>query len=154
MASCCEWRVSGPHGGPTEGPLMPRLHETIETRLPLDDAFAFVADFANAPRWDPGTVTSTRIDEGPLGAGARYALGVRMRGRVAPMEYRVTGWEPGRRVVLRGTGSGVEAVDSILFSPANAGTRVDYTADIRLTGWMRLLAPFAGGAFRKIASNA
>ena len=27
---------------------MTRLHETIETPLPLDEAFAFVADFANA----------------------------------------------------------------------------------------------------------
>ena len=31
---------------------------------------------------------------------------------------------------------------------------VDYTADIRLTGWMRLAAPFAGGAFEKIGKDA
>ena len=134
---------------------MPRLHETVTTSLPIDDAFAFVADFANAPHWDPGTATSERLDDGPVGVGARYRLGVRMGGRVAPMEYRVVGWEPGRRVVLRGHGSGVDAVDDIRFSAAPAGgTSVDYTADIRLVGWMRLLGPFAGGAFRRIASQA
>jgi len=31
---------------------------------------------------------------------------------------------------------------------------VDYTADIRLTGWRRLLEPFAGGAFKRLAANA
>ena len=73
---------------------MPRLHETIDTDLPIDEAFAFVADFANASRWDPGVATSERIDDGPVGVGARYRLGIRMRGRVTPMEYQVTTFEP------------------------------------------------------------
>ncbi len=133
---------------------MTRLQETIETSLPVDEAFAFVADFANSPVWDPNTATSTRIDDGPLGVGARYQLGVKMRGRVAPMEYRVTTWEPGRRVVLQGVGSNVSATDEIRFAPIATGTRIDYTADIHLTGWMRLAEPFAGGAFSKIATDA
>ena len=133
---------------------MPILHETVTTELPIERAFAFVADFANAPAWDPGTASSERIDEGPVGVGATYRLGVRMGGRVAPMEYRVTRWEPPVRVVLHGAGSGVRAVDDIRFAETSGGTTVDYTADIRLTGWLRLLAPFAGGAFRRIGSRA
>ena len=133
---------------------MTRLRETIDTTLPIDETFAFVADFANARHWDPGVATSERIDPGPVGVGARYRLGVRMRGKVAPMEYRVTTWEPGRRVVLAGEGSNVSAVDEIRFEPTPTGTRIDYTADIRLTGWMRLVEPFAGGAFEKIAKDA
>ena len=133
---------------------MTRLQETIETPLPLDDAFAFVADFANSSLWDPGVATSERIDPGPVGVGARYRLGVRMRGNVSPMEYRVTTWEPNRRVVLAGEGSNVSAVDEIRFEETSTGTRIDYTADIRLTGWMRIVEPFAGGAFEKIAKDA
>jgi carbon monoxide dehydrogenase subunit G len=133
---------------------MPRLHETIETSLPIDETFAFVADFANCSQWDPNTVTSERIDEGPVRIGARYDLGVRQRGSVVPMEYRVTEWEPGRRVVLAGEGSNVRATDEIRFEPTPTGTRIDYTADISLTGWMRLAEPLAGGAFAKIARDA
>ena len=133
---------------------MTRLHEIIETPLPVDEAFAFVADFANAQHWDPGVASSERLDPGPVGLGARYRLGVRMRGRVAPMEYRITTWEPMSRVVLTGEGSNVSAVDEIWFEPAGSGTRIDYTADIRLGGWMRLAQPFAGGAFEKIAKDA
>ena len=129
------------------------FRERIETTLPLDEAFAFVADFANAAQWDPGVASSERLDDGPVRIGARYRLGVRMGGRVAPMEYRVTAYEPGRRVVLAGTGSGVEAVDEIVFTATSAGTRIDYTADIRLRGWMRLAAPFAGGALARIVRN-
>lgn len=133
---------------------MTRLREQIETTLPIDDVFAFIADFANSLAWDPGTATSTRIDAGPVGVGARYQLGVRMRGRVVPMEYRITRFEPPRRVVLDGSGSGVTAVDDIRFEPAGTGTRVDYAADIRLGGVLRLVQPFLGGAFAKIAHDA
>jgi hypothetical protein len=130
------------------------LKERIETRLGVDDAFAFVADFANAQQWDPGVASSVRIDPGPVAVGARYRLGVRMGGRVAPLEYVITRLEPGRRVVLEGRGSGVKAVDEIAFEPSSTGTTIRYVADIRLTGLLGLLAPFAGGAFRRIAANA
>ena len=133
---------------------MTRLTERIQTTLPIDEVFAFVADFANSMHWDPGVATSERIDAGPVGLGARYRLGVRLRGRVAPMEYRITTFEAPHRVVLTGEGSGVSAVDEIRFEPAGTGTRIDYTADIRLGGLMRLAQPFAGGAFAKIARDA
>jgi hypothetical protein len=73
---------------------MPRLHETIETSLPPEDAFAFIADFANSKVWDPGVATAERIDPGPVGLGARYNVGVLLRGKVSPMEYRITTFEP------------------------------------------------------------
>jgi carbon monoxide dehydrogenase subunit G len=134
---------------------MPRLHEIIETPLPIDDAFTFVADFANSMHWDPGVATSDRVGDGPVGVGTRYRLGVRMRGRVVPMMYAITAFEPPHRVVLAGDGSGVSAIDEIRFEPLpDGGTRVDYTADIRLGGWMRLIEPFVGGAFEKIAKDA
>jgi carbon monoxide dehydrogenase subunit G len=130
------------------------LREQIFTTLPVDEVFAFVADFANAQRWDPGVATSVRTSDGPVGQGSRFRLGVRMRGRVVPMDYRITAFEPPRRVVLTGTGSGVHAVDDIRFEATHAGTRIDYVADIRLRGLMRLAAPFAGGALAKIARDA
>ena len=133
---------------------MTRLHEQIETTLPPDVAFPFVADFANSSRWDPGVSDSVRLDEGPVRVGARYRLQVRMGGRWTPMEYRVAVFEPIRRVVLNGAGSGVVAIDEIRFEPTGSGTRIDYTADIRLGGLLRLVQPFLGGAFRKIAKDA
>jgi dehydrogenase/reductase SDR family member 12 len=130
------------------------LHERIETALPVEDAFDFVADFANSSRWDPGVASSERLDPGPLQEGARYRLGVRVAGRVNQMEYRVTTLEPPHRVVLTGRGSGVVAVDDIRFEESPAGTLIDYRADIRLQGLLRLLEPFLGRAFDSIGRNA
>lgn len=133
---------------------MTRITEHIETPLEPEAAFAFIADFANAMHWDPGTVTSERIDDGHVGLGARYRLGVRLGGRVAPMEYRISTFQPPHRVVLVGEGSGISAVDEIRFAPSGSGTRIDYTADIRLGGVLRLVQPFLGRAFAKLGREA
>jgi carbon monoxide dehydrogenase subunit G len=133
---------------------MPLLHEQVETRLPIQAAFTYLADFANAATWDPGTATSRRLDDGPVRVGSRFELGVRMAGSVRPMTYRIVRLEPNRQVVLEGTGSGVAATDTLTFEATPHGTRIDYAADIRLLGWRRLLEPFAGGAFARIAGAA
>ena len=86
---------------------MTTLTERIDTALPIDDTFAFVADFANSAIWDPGVATAERLDTGAVGLGSRFRLGVRLGGRVAPMEYRIAVFEPPTRVVLVGSGSGV-----------------------------------------------
>jgi carbon monoxide dehydrogenase subunit G len=134
---------------------VPVLREQLQTDLPIDDAFSFIADFANASRWDPGVATAERINGGgPAQVGAQYELGIRMGGGVVPMEYRIVELEPARRVVLSGRGSGVVATDDIRFEAREGRTHIDYVADIRLTGLRRLVAPFAGGTFARIARDA
>jgi carbon monoxide dehydrogenase subunit G len=133
---------------------MTRLNERIRTGLPIEEAFSYLADFANAEEWDPGVDRARRIGEGPVGIGARYELGVRKGDRVVPMEYRITEYEPPRRVVLVGSGSGVEATDEIRFERQGGETVVEYIADINLTGLGRLVQPLLGGTFRRIAEDA
>ena len=133
---------------------MTRLREQIRTSLGPEAAFAYVADFANSMHWDPGVATSRRIDDGRVGVGARFELGVRLGGRVPLMEYRISVFEPSARVVLVGEGSGISAVDEIRFLPDGTGTLIDYTADIRLGGALRLVQPFLGRAFAKVGRDA
>lgn len=134
---------------------MPVLREQLQTDLPIEDTFAFIADFANASRWDPGVASAERIDGGgPTRVGACYQLKIRMGSGVVPMEYRIVELEPVRRAVLSGRGSGVLAVDEIRFETREGRTHIDYIADIRLTGLRRLVAPFAGRTFERIARDA
>ncbi len=133
---------------------MTRLYEQIETALPPERAFDFVADFANADRWDPGVTRSVGLDDGPIRLGSRFELDVRMGRRTAPMTYHVAALERPRRVVLVGAGSGVDAVDEIVFEPTGSGTRIRYTADIRLTGPLRVVQPFLSRAFERIGRDA
>ena len=62
---------------------MPRLHETIDTHLPLDDAFAFVSDFANAPKRIKSILRVNVLTPGPVGVGTRFTETRVMFGREA-----------------------------------------------------------------------
>ena len=55
---------------------MARYRTTIESSLPPDVAFAELADFSSAERWDPGVISARRVDNGELGLGSRFHLEV------------------------------------------------------------------------------
>jgi carbon monoxide dehydrogenase subunit G len=75
-------------------------------------------------------------------------------GRTLPMTYEVTAWDPPNRVVLRGEGSTVTAVDDIRFEAIDAGTRIRYSADLRLKGLLKLAEPFLKGRFDRTGREA
>jgi hypothetical protein len=56
--------------------------------------------------------------------------------------------------VLVGEGSGVWTEDVITFAETEIGTRVEYEAEIRLSGLLGLLQPLLGRAFDGIAKGA
>jgi hypothetical protein len=133
---------------------MTTLVEHVTTPLAREAAFAYVADFSRQAEWDPNTASSRRIDDGELGVGARFALNVKMGTRTTPMEYRITEYQAPTQVVLVGEGSGVWSQDRITFSEAPEGTRVDYVAEIKLSGLLGAIQPLLGRAFAGIAKGA
>ena len=133
---------------------MVMLREEVEVGVPVDDAFAFVGDFANAEVWDPGVESSNNVSGSPIGVGTRYDLIVIFGERKLPMTYEVTVFDPPRRVVLEGTGSTVTAVDDIRFEATADGTRIRYTADLRLRGIARIAEPLLRGRFHETGRRA
>ena len=123
------------------------LKEILEVARPLDEVFAFVGDFANTKDWDPGVADSRKVTDGPIGVGTRYAVDVVFNGRKLPMTYEVTAWDPPNRVVLKGEGSTVTAVDDIRFEAIPTGTRIRYSAELRLKGLLKLMEPFLSKRF-------
>ena len=133
---------------------MTKLIESLETPLPREAAFAYVADWGRQAEWDPNTLSATRIGEGAPEVGARYSLEVKMGRKAVPMEYRITELDAPSRIVLVGEGSGVWTEDVIAFADSPAGTRVDYSAEIKLSGLLGLVQPLLGRAFDGIAKGA
>jgi carbon monoxide dehydrogenase subunit G len=133
---------------------MTLLKEEFETSKPLQAVFDFVGDFANARSWDPGVASADQVTEGPIGVGTRYSLMVMFSGRKLPMTYEVTEWDPPNRVVLRGEGSTVTAVDDIRFEATPGGTRVRYSADLKLKGLLGLAEPLFKTRFERTGKDA
>ncbi len=133
---------------------MIRLSESATTRLSRKDAFRHIGDFGNIDQWDPGVISSSKSTPGPVGPGTVYDLVLTYRGRRLEMQYEVIDHVPGSRIVLEGTGSVVKAIDVIEFSDFDDGTRIEYTADLSLTGLARLFEPLLKDRLTKIGTDA
>ena len=89
------------------------------------------------------------LTRGPWASGVASGWGSGWARASRTMDYRISVFEPPTRVVLVGSGSGVSAVDEIRLERLATGTRLDYTADIRLGGVLRLVEPFLGAHLRE-----
>ena len=135
---------------------MVRVREIIEVTASPNDAFDYVADFANSAEWDPGVESAERVGSGPIGVGSEYRLVVTFRKTRLPMTYRCTEYESPRRVVLEGEGSTIHALDEIVVepSPSGSGSRITYTADLSMKGVLKAAEPFLRGAFDAMGERA
>ena len=131
-----------------------QIKRTVETGADPAAVFAYLSDFTNTEEWDPGTVSTTRV-EGEGGVGTVYENESEFNGRRSQLRYHVVERVPERRFVLSGEGKGATADDVMEFEALpDGGTRVTYTADIRLRGLGRFVEPLLSGAFKKLGDEA
>ena len=134
---------------------MTRISKTVTVPRPIDEVFAYLADFSTTEEWDPGIVSATRVDEGDLGVGSRFDLVSEFKGRRIPLTYEITTYQPPERVVIVGNGKAFTGIDDIRLSAAgDDATTVQWSADFRMKGLGRLFEPFLKGTFDKLAGDA
>jgi len=133
---------------------MPTLRRQLEVDRPLDEVWDFIGDFVNSAAWDPGVAEAVNSTGDPVRVGTVYTLVVIFGGKRSPMTYEVIEYDPPKKVVLKGEGKSVSAVDDIRFSPIPGGTRIDYVADLRLKGLAKLASPFMMGKFENLGDAA
>jgi hypothetical protein len=127
---------------------------TVDTKLEPERAFALMADFANAEGWDPSTVSSRQIGDGPVGAGARFELEMHIFGRDNSIVYEIVEFDPPSRVVLRGENAGSVSVDTITFNARGDGAAVTYDAEVTMKGAFKALAPLFAPVFKRMGDEA
>jgi uncharacterized membrane protein len=117
---------------------MPSAQHSVSIRRPVGEVFAFVADGENAMRWRPG-VLDVQHQSGE-GLGAIYRQGVKgPGGRRIAADYKVTAFEPDRRIAFRAVAGPVRPTGEYRFSSEGDATRVSLALDATLTGWKRLV---------------
>ncbi len=113
-----------------------------------------MADFSNAAQWDPGVTSAHRLDDAEIGLGSQFDLSVPIAGRAKVLRYRVSEFEPGRRVAFTATTSMLRSVDTLTFKARPAGCEMTYDADLRLTGFAGIANPLLALALRRIGDRA
>jgi hypothetical protein len=60
---------------------MASFENTVTIRRPVEDVFAFLADFENVPKWNYAIVETRKVSPGPVGVSGRHtSRPVRNRG--------------------------------------------------------------------------
>jgi carbon monoxide dehydrogenase subunit G len=128
-----------------------RAHRTLTTSTPPDQVFAFLADFRNAEKWDPGTV-SCELLEGDLGVGSTYRNVSQFLGRKTEVTYTTLERQDGRRLHFRGRNDNFTGNDRLSVSPVGGGTEVTYDADFEFHGLAQVVIPLVA-AYMPLLAN-
>ncbi len=127
---------------------------TMDVPTPPAAVYAYVADFANLPRWDPTITRVERLTPGPVGAGTHYLVVLSFLGSESTMDYVVKEFEPPVRAVLTGVAASAVATDTITVAPTPTGARLTWQAEITL-GWpARILDPLLKLLFARDVAKA
>lgn len=129
---------------------MARYVDAIDLPLPIEEAFAYLADFSRTADWDPGVIAARALTKGKAKLGSRFEVIVSFLGRRLPLEYCITEFESPTRLVLTGGDASLNSIDEITFVSRPGGTRVTYEARLELKGIRRLADPLLDMLFQRI----
>jgi uncharacterized protein YndB with AHSA1/START domain len=135
--------VNGAHADPCDdrgGPV--RVTASAQVERPIEEVFAFVADFENSPRWQSMVRESQKLSEGPIGRGARFREYANAMGSKGWVTIEITEYEPNRRVAYRSSRFGALApIAGFTFEPAAGGTSVTFSGDPNPIAPLKPLSP-------------
>lgn len=128
------------------------VQRTFTVNQPLDVVRDYLKDFTRAQDWDPGTVSCTRIDEGPIRVGSNWHNVSELRGRKTELAYRLVRLEP-QRLTFVGKNKTATSTDDIALRAIGESTSVTYHAHIVFHGIAKLADPFFKRVFEKLAGE-
>ena len=131
---------------------MNTVSRTFSVDVPPEVVVPYLADFAHAERWDPGTVRCVRIGDGPVAVGSAWHNTSRIAGISTELTYTLEQLTDGR-VVLVGRNATATSTETIDVASSGTGSRVTYTNELQFNGVARLAAPLAKLVFEKLGND-
>lgn len=135
-----------------------RVEQSVVINLPVEEIFAYVADFENLVEWSGIVIAVRKTSPGGTKVGATLRNTMRFLGRWMESTYEVVECEPGHRITLKSTSGAAPCLFCYLFEPVEGGgrTRVSQEAVVRLNpkgGFLGLAEPVVTGAVSRQVEN-
>jgi hypothetical protein len=130
------------------------FENTVTIRRPVEEVFAYLADFENIPKWNYAIEDTSKTSTGPVGVGTRYRQTRSIPSR-STEEFEVTVFQPTSRLAIHGQIGPFQATISYELEAAAGATRIvnNVTLDPSQAK-LRLLAPLAAlGIKAAVAQN-
>lgn len=113
------------------------LQEQTRVDRPIDECFAYVADFRSSAEWDATAFEARKTTDGPVALGTEFEVRCKLPVGSILIDYTVTEFDAPHRVALAARCWAFEGEDVISFERDGDGTQITYHADFRFH------APFA-----------
>ena len=110
---------------------MRHVQRTAQLTASPAEVYAFLADPANLPRWQTGIVSAERITPPPTGVGSRARVVLELMGQRVTAEITVREADPGHRLALATSVSGIGIVATLELAAHDGGTQVTLASEVR-----------------------
>lgn len=131
---------------------MSRVSRTFNVDVSPEIVIPYLADFAHAERWDPGTVRCVRIGDGPVRVGSKWRNTSKIAGISTELTYTLEQLTDDR-IVLVGRNKTAVSTETIDIARTEMGARVSYTNELQFKGVAKLAAPLAKVVFEKLGDD-
>jgi len=131
---------------------MATVSRTFTVDPPPPVVIAYLADFAHAEQWDPGTERCVRIDEGPVRVGSSWRNTSKIAGVSTELTYRLEQLTEAR-IVLVGRNDTATSTETIDVAAKDTGSSITYTNNMQFNGAAKLASPLAKVVFEKLGGD-
>lgn len=131
---------------------MTTVSRTFTTRATPDVVVPYLADFAHAEQWDPGTETCTPNQDGPVRIGSSWHNTSKIAGVSTELTYTLEELTDDR-IVIVGRNDTATSTETMEVTPSDDGSSVTYTNELEFKGAAKLAAPMGKLVFEKIGND-
>ncbi len=131
---------------------MSTVSRTFTVDAPPEIVVPYLADFAHAEQWDPGTVRCVRIDEGPVKVGSSWRNTSKIAGVRTELHYTLQKLTS-ERIVLVGRNDTATSTETLEITSRGKGSSITYTNEVQFNGAAKLAAPIVRLVFEKLGND-
>ena len=120
---------------------MIEIENVVVIDRPVEDVFAYIADFDNVSQWAGPVTEAKKTSEGPVGVGSTFSQFTNFLGRRAESTIEVTEYVPHSRVSQKSISGPIMQEQSFLMEAVEEGTKVTLVGEVDTTGFFKLAEP-------------
>lgn len=113
------------------------LDKTIEVTRKLHEAFAYVSEFSRIEQWDPAVDKASKLSRGKPDLGSRYQIDMKAG---FTLYYEIIEFEANKRLLMTVDSKLFTAVEEIIFTPTDIGTKVRYIANFNFPAPLAMMS--------------
>ncbi len=131
---------------------MSTVSRTFSVDVPPEIAIPYLADFAHAEQWDPGTVRCVRTDDGPVAVGSSWHNTSKIAGISTELTYTLEQLTDAR-IVLVGRNDTATSTETLDIARSGTGSSITYANELQFHGAAKLAAPLGKVVFEKLGND-